>query len=147
MIKVTSSAFSSEGMIPEIYTCDGEDISPPLNIGSVPDEAEGLVLMVDDPDALMETWNHWLVWNIAPDTEEILEGSVPEDGIEGITSFDGSGYGGPCPPSGTHRYFFKVYALDTKLDLPKSAKKENVELAILGHALDEGELMGKYGRA
>ncbi len=146
MIKITSPAFSRQGMIPAKYTCDGEDINPPLAIEEVPDNAKSLVLIVDDPDAPMGVWTHWLIWNINPQTKEITENSVPEGAVLGINDFGKLEYGGPCPPGGTHRYFFKIYALDTVLDLPKGAKKDELEKIMTNHILDEGELVGKYSR-
>ncbi|GAG65703.1 unnamed protein product, partial [marine sediment metagenome] len=106
--------------------------------------AKSLVLIVDDPDAPAKTWVHWTVWNIDPKTTEILENSIPQDAVEGVTDFGTSGYGGPCPPSGTHRYFFKLYALDTTLDLSSSATVEDIQEAMEGHILDSVELIGLY---
>lgn len=146
MLTITSSAFQNEQMIPEKYTCDGENIPPPLQIEGVPVETKSLVLIVDDPDAPVGTWVHWLVWNINPATKEIPENSVPAGSVEGTTSFGNPGYGGPCPPSGTHRYFFKCYALDRTLDLSISATNEEVAKAMQGHIIDQGELMGVYSR-
>lgn len=149
-MKITSAAFQHNGNMPSKYTCDGENINPPLSINDVPTAAKSLVLIVDDPDAPMGIWVHWTVWNIDPATTEIAENSVPKgiDGsaVEGTTSFGERGYGGPCPPSGTHRYFFKLYALDTLLDLPSSAKAGDIEKAASGHILDKAELMGLYKR-
>lgn len=142
-LTLKSSAFEHNGFIPRKYTCQGEDINPPLIISGVSPEAKSLVLIMDDPDAPMGTWIHWTVWNIPPTTPEIGENSKPE-GIEGVTSFGKPGYGGPCPPSGTHRYFFKLYALDITLDLPTSAKKEDLEKTMAGHILDRAELVGLY---
>jgi len=118
-------------------------VNPPLKIKDVPKGTESLVLIVDDPDAPMGTWDHWIVWNIPP-TEAIDEDSVP--GIEGMNDFNRHSYGGPCPPSGTHRYFFKVYALDTSLHLDSNARKEDVERAMEAHILAEGEIVGRYSR-
>ncbi|MEQ9377642.1 MAG: YbhB/YbcL family Raf kinase inhibitor-like protein [Imperialibacter sp.] len=141
---VTSSAFDSGGVIPARFTCDGENINPPLHIQEIPWEAKSLVLMVEDPDAPGKTWLHWLVWNI-PITHQIEENSVP--GMEGTNDFKKStAYGGPCPPSGTHRYFFKVYALDILPDLVHSPSKIQVEEAMRDHIIAYGELMGTYKR-
>lgn len=140
---VTSSAFKHNEHIPSKYTCDGENVSPLLHIEEIPEGTETLVLIVDDPDAPMGTWDHWVVWNI-PVENQFRENTVP--GTQGINSFRKHDYGGPCPPSGTHRYFFKVYALDTKLDLPKDANKKVVEKAMQGHVLGKGELVGLYSR-
>lgn len=142
-LTVTSFAFEPNRLIPAKYTCDGENINPPLNIEGVPKEAKSLVLIVEDPDARAGLWIHWVVWNI-PTTTAIAENSVP--GIEGITTARGRSYSGPCPPSGTHRYFFKVYALDSKLDLSASSGKKDVEAAMEGHVLAKGELVGLYRR-
>ncbi len=110
-MQITSSAFKDREAIPMNYTADGEDISPPLSIRDVPEGTKSLALIVDDPDAPMGTWDHWIVFNIPSDTREIAEGSAPE-GIRGMNDFGKLEYGGPAPPSGTHRYKFKIYALD-----------------------------------
>lgn len=141
-MKLTSTAFTGE--IPPVYTCDGQNINPPLSISEVPAEAQSLVLIVDDPDAPRGDWVHWLVWNISPATTEISENSVP--GTEGTTDFGEIGWGGPCPPSGVHRYFFKLYALDTSLDLPTSTTKADLLAAMEGHILVTNELIGTYQR-
>jgi len=142
-LMVTSPAFKNEGFIPRKYTCDGEDLNPPLQIEGLPEGTQSLVLIVDDPDAPMGTWDHWVVWNIPP-IKRIEENSVP--GIEGLNSFRRRSYGGPCPPSGTHRYFFNVYALDTKLSLGPDSRKRDVEKAMAGYTLARGEIMGLYKR-
>jgi Raf kinase inhibitor-like YbhB/YbcL family protein len=142
-LTITSSVFKNKGVIPAKYTCDGEDVNPPLSFEGVPEGTESLVLIVDDPDAPMGTWDHWVVWNIPP-VEKMEENSIP--GTEGLNDFGKHSYGGPCPPSGTHRYFFKVYALDTKLDLPSNSRKRNVEKAMEGHILAKGEIIGLYSR-
>jgi len=142
-LAVTSPVFVDGGRIPLKYTCDGDNVNPPLNIKGIPEGTKSLVLIVDDPDAPMGTWVHWVVWNIPP-KEEIRENSVP--GTEGMNDFRKRSYGGPCPPSGTHRYFFRVYALDTKLDLAPSSRKKDVEGAMKGHIIAEGQLVGLYSR-
>ena len=142
-LTITSSAFESKGVIPAKYTCDGEDVNPPLSFEGVPEGTESLVLIVDDPDAPMGTWDHWVVWNI-PSVEKIEENNVP--GTEGLNDFGKHSYGGPCPPSGTHRYYFKVYALDRKLDLPSNSRKRNVEKAMEEHILAKGQIVGLYSR-
>jgi Raf kinase inhibitor-like YbhB/YbcL family protein len=142
-LKLTSTVFENNGMIPEIYTCDGDDINPPLTIEGIPKEAKSLVLIVDDPDAPAGTWDHWVVWNI-PIIDEIEEDSVP--GMQGLNSFGKHDYGGPCPPSGTHRYMFKLYALDVELDLEEDANKADVEKAMQGHIIDSTTLIGKYSK-
>ena len=140
---ITSPVFKNNEMIPRKYTCDGADVNPTLNIRGIPRKAESLVLIVDDPDAPMGTWDHWIVWNIPPE-ERIEENSVP--GIEGLNDFRKHSYGGPCPPSGTHRYFFRVYALDAMLDLKPNSRKRDVERAMRGHILAQGEIVGLYRR-
>ena len=142
-LRITSSAFQNKAVIPVKYTCDGDDVNPPLNIEGIPSEAKSLALIVDDPDAPMGTWVHWVVWNI-PVIERIEENSVL--GVEGLNSFRRHSYGGPCPPSGTHRYFFKVYALDTKLNISPNSRKKDVKRAMTGHILAEGKIVGLYGR-
>lgn len=145
-MKITSPAFTHNEKIPAKYTCDGEDKSPPLKIAGVPANALSLVLISDDPDAPMGTWVHWLVWNLEPSVVEISENTVPSGGVEGTTSWKRTGYGGPCPPSGIHRYFFKIYALDCKLDLKPRADIVDLERAMEGHVLDQAELIGLYSR-
>lgn len=142
-LKITSKVFENNSFIPRKYTCDGEDINPPLEIEGIPKDAKSLALIVDDPDAPMGTWIHWVVWNI-PVKEKIDGNSVP--GTEGMNGFRKHSYGGPCPPSGTHRYFFKIYALDTKLDLDSNSRKVDLEKAMEGHVLAKGELAGLYSR-
>ena len=142
-LKVSSTAFQDEGMIPSKYTCDGRNINPPLDIKQIPEEAKCMVLIVDDPDAPLGIWVHWLVWNI-PVTHHLKENEV--HGTEGMNDFRQHHYGGPCPPSGTHRYFFKVYALDTLLELPASTKKIQLEKAMSEHIIAFGELIGLYRR-
>jgi Raf kinase inhibitor-like YbhB/YbcL family protein len=141
---VKSSAFEEGKYIPSKYTCDGEDINPPLSFEQVPESLKSLVLIVDDPDASGGTWDHWIVWNI-PVTGKIDENSVP--GTQGINSSNVQDYGGPCVPSGTHHYYFKVYALDMRLSLGMSSNKRDVERAMQGHVLAQGQLMGLYKRA
>ncbi len=142
-LKVSSSAFAHEGAIPIKYTCDGENINPPLDVKDIPEEAKCLVLIVDDPDAPIATWVHWIVWNI-PVTHHIKENEI--HGVQGFNDFQQHHYGGPCPPSGTHRYFFKVYALDALLDLPATAKKIQLERAMSEYIIAFGELIGLYKR-
>lgn len=150
-LTIRSSVFKREEMIPGKYTCDGEDISPPLKWSGVPDDAESLALIADDPDAPGKTWVHWVLFNLPPETDA-LPGHMPTDptlkngAVQGITDFGRSGYGGPCPPGGVHRYYFKLYALDTTLDLTPKARKSDVVKAMEGHILAEGQLMGKYSR-
>ncbi len=138
---ITSSAFKSMHPIPSKYTCEGDDSNPPIDIMGIPDKAHSLVLVVDDPDAPGNTWVHWLVWNI-PITHHIKENMIP--GEQGWNDFKRNAWGGPCPPSGTHRYFFKVYALDVLLQLSSKANKKELEQAMGDHILAFGELVGLY---
>jgi Raf kinase inhibitor-like YbhB/YbcL family protein len=142
---VKSIAFENNKLIPVKYTCDGANVNPPLTVEGIPEDTKTLVLIVDDPDAPMGTFDHWIVWNIPPTTRKIEENTVP--GIEGMSSYRKHAYGGPCPPYGTHRYFFKVYALDTQLDLKSNSTKKDVEKAMENHVLAEGELVGLYRRS
>lgn len=146
-LKVTSPAFKDNGFIPAKYTCDGENVNPPLQIENIPEGTKTLVLIMDDPDAPSCTWDHWIVWNILPESKAFMyikENSVP--GIQGLNSFGKHSYGGPCPPSGTHRYFFKVYALDTELKIELNSRKKGVEEAMEEHILAKGEIIGLYRR-
>jgi Raf kinase inhibitor-like YbhB/YbcL family protein len=145
-MKLSSNQFENQGQIPAKYTCDGQNISPPLEIKEIPENAQSLVLICDDPDAPAGTWVHWTLWNIEPNDNKIEENTKPQNAIEGITSFNSIGYGGPCPPSGTHRYFFKLYALDVKLELDQNSKIEDLEKNIEGHILESAELIGLYKR-
>jgi Raf kinase inhibitor-like YbhB/YbcL family protein len=150
-IKITSSAFAEGGMIPAKYTCDGADISPPLQWDAVPEGTKTVALISDDPDAPMGTWVHWVLFNLPPDVKELPENVPPDETLsngatQGTSSFQKIGYGGPCPPSGTHRYFFKLYALDADLDLDSSANKARLIKAMEGHIIGKGQLMGKYKR-
>lgn len=143
-MKITSSAFAHNTLIDSIYTCEGQNINPPLSIKGVPEGAKSLVLIVDDPDAPMKTWVHWTAWNISPDVSEIAENSIPAGCIEGTTSFGRTGYGGPCPPSGTHRYFFKIFSLDAVLDLKPGSHTANLMAAMKEHIIDMDEFIGLY---
>jgi len=150
-IQLTSAAFKEGGMIPEKYTCDGTDISPPLQWSGIPDGTQSIALICDDPDAPMGTWVHWVLFNIPADTKELPENIPPDRILEngakhGMSDFRRLGYGGPCPPGGTHRYFFKIYALDIEIGLEPGATKPELLNAMEGHILDEGQLMGKYSR-
>jgi len=144
-LKITSPAFAEGGMIPAKYTCDGDDVSPPLAVEGAPAGTTSLALIMDDPDAPAGVWVHWVVWDIDPKTADIREDSSP--GTEGVTSFRKTGWGGPCPPSGTHRYVFKLYALERKLGLPASATKDELLKAMEGRILAQTQLTGKYKRA
>ena len=143
-MKVTSSAFQEGGDIPSKFSRDGQDINPPLRIERMPDNAKSLVLIMDDPDAPVGLFTHWLAWNIDPKTTEIAEKSVPKGAVQGTNDYPSSGYGGPQPPSGTHRYYFKIFALDRTLDLPSGAKRKEVAKAMTGHIIGQGQLMGRY---
>jgi len=140
-MKITSSDFENNGHIPPKFTCQGEDINPPLLIDGIPEGTKTLALIVDDPDAPMGTWIHWVVFNI-PVVSKIEENTIP--GKQGSNDFGRKDYGGPCPPSGTHRYFFKIYALDSKLNLEEGTSKQELEKGMQGHILDNAELIGLY---
>jgi len=150
-LTLTSSAFESGGKIPSRYTCEGEDISPPLVIAGVPDGTKSLAFILDDPDAPDPkapklVWVHWVLYNLAPDTGSLPEGAgsgVPTGATSGINDWKRTGYGGPCPPIGRHRYFHKLYALDTKLPAQPMTKAE-LEAAMKGHVLAQAELVGTY---
>jgi hypothetical protein len=145
-MKISSSAFQDNTAIPSKYTCDGQDINPPLKFDTVPSAAKSLALIVDDPDAPRATWVHWVVWNIDPKIGEIKENSVPAGAVQGLTDFKRNDYGGPCPPSGTHRYFFKLYALDTTLTLQSRSTKADLERAMQAHITEKAEIVGLYRR-
>jgi Raf kinase inhibitor-like YbhB/YbcL family protein len=149
---LTTTAFANGGAIPSKYTCDGIDVSPALRWNNSPAGTQTFALIADDPDAPVGTWTHWILWNIAGQTTALPEG-VPKvggsgDGVrQGHNDFKRIGYGGPCPPPGKpHRYFFKLYALDIKLNVKTGAGREEVERAMKGHVLAETEWMGTYGR-
>jgi Raf kinase inhibitor-like YbhB/YbcL family protein len=144
-MKITSSAFQEGANIPSKFTCDGADTSPPLQIADIPSGAKSLALIMDDPDAPSGLFTHWAVWNISPQTSSIAEESTPK-GVQGANDFGKSGYGGPCPPSGAHRYYFRIFALDRELDLPFGAKRGQVDAAMKNHIVAQGELMGRYSR-
>ena len=143
---ITSPAFENGEPIPTKFTCDGEDINPPLVFANVPQEAKSLALIVDDPDAPNGMWVHWVVWNIDPATTEVGVNKVPAGAQLGVNDFRQTPYGGPCPPSGTHRYYFKLYALDLKMTLGAGTTKAVLEKAMKGRIIAQAELMGKYKR-
>lgn len=145
-MEITSSAFEHNGTIPQQYTCDGEDINPPLTFHDIPQNTKSLALIVDDPDAPNGDWVHWLIWNMSPATKIIKANSIPENTKCGTTDFRNTGYGGPCPPSGTHRYHFKLFALDTELSLDASAKKQDLLTSMANHTIARAELIGRYAR-
>lgn len=140
---VSSASFIAGGEIPVRHTCDGANTSPPLDIKGIPEGAVCLALIMDDPDGPIGTWVHWVVWNI-PVTHHIKENEI--HGIEGLNDFQQHHYGGPCPPSGTHHYYFKIYALNALLDLPGITKQFQLEKAMSEHIIAYGELMGLYAR-
>ncbi len=146
-MRITSTAFEQNGTIPELYTCDGKDKNPPLRFEDVPNHAASLALIVSDPDAVgKKPFYHWVVFNIDPRTDYIEEDSVPATAIEGRSDFRKVGYGGPCPPSGTHHYVFTLYALNSRLHLEKGTPVEEVIEAIKGHTIETAELVGLYSR-
>ena len=150
-MEIKSSAFENNGMIPKAYTCDGNDISPPLQWDSIPENTQGLALICDDPDAPIGTWVHWVIYNIRSTPNELPAKILPQEKTpfgagQGINDFGKIGYGGPCPPSGVHRYFFKLYALDTKLNLEGRVTKKQLEDEIKEHIIDKAELVGRYSR-
>ena len=145
-MEIQSAVFKNNKLIPSKYTCDGENVNPPLLLSDVPENAKSLVLIVDDPDASSGAFVHWIVWNIDPGIKEIKENNCPQNAVEGRTDFGRSGYGGPCPPSGTHRYFFKLFALNTTLDIDTSAGGAEVEREIENSILAKAQLVGLYRR-
>ncbi len=150
-MELKSQAFTAGHPIPSRHTCDGQDASPPLSWSEPPGGTRSFALVSDDPDAPGGMWVHWVVWNIPASARALAESlpkkeSLPDGTKQGTTDFGRIGYGGPCPPSGTHRYFFKLYALDTTLVLPASTTKEDLERAMRGHILAQPELMGTYKR-
>ncbi len=149
--QLTSPAFAPGGPIPRKYTCDGEDISPPLQWRDPPQGTQSFALIADDPDAPRGTWIHWVLYNVPANARSLSEAvppdaELPDGSRHGQNSWKRLGYGGPCPPGGTHRYFFKLYALDTMLDLPAGATKKQLLKAMEGHILAQAEVMGTYTR-
>ncbi len=150
-MKISIPVLGEDGFFPVKYTCDGENISPPIEWEGIPERAEFLVLICDDPDAYGGTWVHWVVFNIPADINGLPENVLPErelksTALQGMNDFKKIGYGGPCPPSGEHRYFFKLYALDDRINLPSGAYKNQIFIAMEGHVLAQGNIMGKYSR-
>ena len=148
-LTIKISSFKNGDFIPPKYTCDSDNINPMIEFLNIPENTKSLLLLVDDPDASSGgVWNHWLMWNIEPKTHYIPEDSIPFGAKQGVTSFNKQKYNGPCPPrgSGPHRYFFKVYALDTMLDLPEGGNKADAEKAMAGHIIEQAEFMGLYSR-
>jgi Raf kinase inhibitor-like YbhB/YbcL family protein len=143
-MQITSSSFKNGSQIPPKYTCDGEDVNPHLEFSAVPIETKSLALIVDDPDAPMGDWVHWLVYNLPPSQDRIEEDTIPINATFGQTDFGNKQWGGPCPPSGEHRYFFRLFALDLKPILPDGLNKKALIEIIRGHILDKAELIGTY---
>jgi len=146
-MQISSLVFINKGPIPEKYSAHGENINPPLQISDVPAEAISLTLIMDDPDAPIGTFTHWLLWNINPKISEIKENSVPAGAMVGAGTSDKPYYTGPRPPSGTHRYIFHLYALDTILDIPEQSRVEDLNAAMAGHILKQAELTGIYAKS
>ena len=147
-LKVGSPVFDDGDMLSDKYGYTFENVNPPLSFSGVPEDAESLVVVVDDPDAMKpagKIWDHWVVWNIEPDVGQIEEGKVPPGAVEGRNDFGERGYGGPNPPDGIHKYRFKVYALDKRLDISESSTKKDVEEAMKGHVLDDDQIIGSFG--
>lgn len=143
--KISSPAFANEQKIPEPYTCEGQDIHPPLEINGVPENAQTLAIIMEDPDSPMPpVFDHWLIWNIPVDTTELPEGSLPAGCAQGKNSLKNAQYNGPCTSNGTHRYFFNLYALDCKLDLAEGSNKDELKKAMEGHILVETNCIGLY---
>jgi len=145
-LRISSPAFEDNGSIPAKYSCDGANVNPPLVIDNVPAGTKALALIVDDPDAPVGMWVHWVMWNVEPKTGEIGEDSVPTGAQQGKNDWHRNDYGGPCPPSGTHRYFFKLYALNGALNLPATTTKTDLEKAMDGHILAQAQIVGLYKR-
>lgn len=145
-LQILSPAFKNNYFIPEEYTCRGQNINPSLLIRNVPSGAKSLALIVEDPDAAEGLFTHWLVWDIKPRTIKLDKNSVPEGSAQGRTDFGENKYGGPCPSAGVHRYFFKLYALDTVLDLPAETKRDKFLEATQGHIIAQDDVVGLFGR-
>lgn len=145
-MKFYSSAFSDGEMIPSNYTCDGLNISPPLMIDGIPPAAQTLALIVYDPDAPNGDFVHWMLWNISPINKQLSENVFIPEAMQGINDFGKTGWGGPCPPTGSHRYVFRLFALNKTLDLPPNATKLDLRTAIEGHILEEAQFTGTYQR-
>jgi Raf kinase inhibitor-like YbhB/YbcL family protein len=143
-MKITSPVFKNGESIPEKYTCEGENISPPLDFIDVPSSAKSLVLMVEDPDAMAKPWVHWLIFNIPPNTKKFKENSIAEGAMEGLSNGNTFGYEGPCPPEGVHHYFFNLYALDTRLNISEATDRKAMLREMKGHIVAEAQLIGLY---
>mgnify|MGYP001006343548 FL=1 len=145
-MQLISPEFKNNEIIPGKFTCDGLNINPELKIYGIPDNALSLAIILNDPDSVGGDWSHWVAWNIDPKTSNIAENSVPTGAVVGKTDFGNNKYGGPCPPSGSHKYIFYLYALDTSLDIPQNSTKADLLKALEGHLIAETELMGVYSR-
>jgi Raf kinase inhibitor-like YbhB/YbcL family protein len=145
-LSISSPAFTDKGNIPLKYTCDGEDVNPPLTFENIPEETKSLTLLVEDPDSLGKTWLHWALYNIDPKNEKIHEDSKPLSSSECMTDFGNIGYGGPCPAKGVHRYVFKLFALDDTLDLTEDSKLDEIYSAMENHIIDQAQMTGLYTR-
>ncbi len=145
-MKITSPAFKNNSQIPAKYSCDGRNINPEFDISDLPKGVKSLVLIIDDPDSLSETWVHWILFNIDPKTNKIRENSIPNKAVQGLNSWRKNEYNGPCPKSGTHKYMFKLYALNKILDLNQGAYKGDVEKAMKGCILAKAQMIGLYSR-
>lgn len=146
-LKLTSPEFENMKYIQKKYTCDGKNISPPLNITDPPSETKSFMLIIDDPDAINMTWDHWIIFNIDKDTRKINEGEIPKGAVQGLNDFEQQDYSGPCPPNKTHRYFFKLYALDTIIHTDADIKKDELIELIKDNIIDHCELVGLYNRS
>lgn len=151
-MNLKSTAFTADGMIPSLYTCDGQDISPALSWDAPPTGTQSLALIVDDPDAPGQIFVHWVLYDLPPEIHQLPqavpgEPTLPNGGVQGKNDFGNLGYGGPCPPSGIHHYFFKLYALDRELELQSGATKAQLEAAMNGHIIATAELVGRYSRS
>ena len=145
-MEISSPVFKNGESLPKKYTCEGENVNPPLNFSNVPASAESLVLIVEDPDAMAKPWVHWLVFNIPPGTEKFEEGALAEYAVEGLCNGNTFGYEGPCPPEGLHHYYFYLYALDIKLHISPATDRKAILPVMKGHVLAEAQLMGVYER-
>ena len=145
-LRISSSVFDNNGQIPIRYGCDGENVNPLLEIENVPSKARSLALIFDDRDAPKGSYVHWILWNIHPGTKEIKEDSVPDGAVQGLNGFKKHKYGGPCPPKRPHRYVFKLYALDVRLQLSSKSTKAHLEKAMKGHIIAQAQLTGVYKR-
>ncbi|TBR11474.1 MAG: YbhB/YbcL family Raf kinase inhibitor-like protein [Candidatus Nitrosotenuis sp.] len=145
VMKISSMAFANNGKIPKKYTCDGTGVSPPLKISSVPKNAKSLALILDDPDAPKGTFTHWVIWGISPKKTQFAE-SDKKGFVDGTTSVGKPGYFAPCPPSGVHRYVFKLFALDSQVDISTKSKKQELVATMQNHIIQTATLVGKYSR-